>query len=126
MQTITDMNCRLNTVEATWTIELIFDDQSGMHSFSLKDASSVETFLEVFEDCTSCRFDPETKDVVFAFEYMSGEDGEDLSPEDGQGSVVFHGWGAGVDSVEVTGSVVVGVEPVPVVSAPLLRRRRML
>ncbi len=84
MQTITDMNCRLNTVEATWTIELIFDDQSGMHSFSLKDASSVETFLEVFEDCTSCRFDPETKDVVFAFEYMSGEDGEDEQEEEDQ------------------------------------------
>ncbi|MGL5363258.1 MAG: hypothetical protein ACRDBH_10270 [Bosea sp. (in: a-proteobacteria)] len=82
MQTITDMNCRLNTVKATWTIDLIFDDQSGMHSFSLKDASSVETFLEVFEDCTSCRFDPETKDVIFAFEYMSGEEEEEEENEE--------------------------------------------
>ncbi|MGL4976035.1 MAG: hypothetical protein ACRC56_12130 [Bosea sp. (in: a-proteobacteria)] len=81
MQTITDMNCRLNTVKATWTIELIFDDQSGTHSFALKDATAVETFLEVFEDCTSCRFDPETKDVVFAFEYMSGEEDEDEEEE---------------------------------------------
>lgn len=81
MQTITDLNCRLNTTNATWSIDLIFDDRSGVHSFTLDDAASVETFLEIFEDCTACHYDAEKKEVVFAFEYLDSED-EDEEEDD--------------------------------------------
>jgi hypothetical protein len=77
MQTISNFNCRLNTKNATWAIDLIFDDKSGAHSFELNDPDAVETFLEVFEDATACHFDAEKQEVVFAFEYLDGEDEED-------------------------------------------------
>lgn len=77
MRTISNFNCRLNTANATWTIDLLFDDRSGHHSFELTDPDAVETFLEVFEDATACHFDAEKSEVVFAFEYLDVEDHED-------------------------------------------------
>lgn len=81
MQTISNFNCRLNTKNATWAIDLIFDDKSGVHSFELTDPDAVETFLEVFEDATACHFDAEKQEVVFAFEYLDGEDDEEEGEE---------------------------------------------
>jgi hypothetical protein len=82
MQTISNFNCRLNTKSAIWTIDLIFDDKSGTHSFELADSDTVETFLEVFEDATACHFDADKQEVVFAFEYLDGEDDEESAESD--------------------------------------------
>lgn len=65
-----------SAVTGRWDIELKFEDGEPVR-LPMPDAQALETFLEVFDDCSECNWDPEAGEVRFRFDYVEFDIDED-------------------------------------------------
>jgi hypothetical protein len=87
MITILGLKAIYDTKNMGWAIEIALDGEPRNHRFAVGSAEDVEGFLEAFEESTEARFDPETGEVSFAFEYAFDEEDDeedDVEGEDGE------------------------------------------
>lgn len=85
MLPIQSIKCIYDTGGRTWSIELKLDaeGEAATRRFEVDGAEDAEMLIEAFEDSSAAEFDPESGEIVFAYEYaMMDEDDEEESEED--------------------------------------------
>ena len=98
MLAIQGLKCVYDTGSRGWAIELALkaEDEVLSRRFDVDGPEDAEMLIEAFEESTSSSFDPESGEIVFAYEYASlhevdedeleddAEESEDEESEDGE------------------------------------------
>ena len=85
MLAIQGLKCVYDTGSRGWAIELALkaEDEVLSRRFDVDGPEDAEMLIEAFEESTSSSFDPESGEIVFAYEYASlVDDDEDEEDED--------------------------------------------
>lgn len=82
MITILGLKAIYDTKNMGWAIELALDGEPHSHRFKVGNGEEVESFLQAFEESTDARYDPDSGEVNFAFEYAFDHEDDDREEEE--------------------------------------------
>ena len=74
MLPIQGLKCVYDTGSRAWAIELVLigaESEVAVRRFDVDGPADAEMLIEAFEESTSSSFDPESGEIVFAYEYAS-------------------------------------------------------
>ncbi|HEV7334704.1 MAG TPA: hypothetical protein VGO06_01955 [Bosea sp. (in: a-proteobacteria)] len=84
MLPIQGLKCVYDTGSRGWAIELALkaEDEVLSRRFDVDGPEDAEMLIEAFEESTSSSFDPESGEIVFAYEYASLDEVDEDELED--------------------------------------------
>jgi hypothetical protein len=84
MLPIQGLKCVYDTGSRGWAIELALkaEDEVLSRRFDVDGPEDAEMLIEAFEESTSSSFDPESGEIVFAYEYASHDEVDEDELED--------------------------------------------
>lgn len=84
MLAIQGLKCIYDTTGRGWSIELVLkaDGEEVVRRFEVDGPDDAELLIEAFEDSSVSAFDPETGEIVFGYEYLDLDAGEEDEEED--------------------------------------------
>lgn len=93
MLAIQGLKCIYDTGSRGWAIELALhgEGEQAIRRFDVDGPEDAEMLIEAFDESTGSAFDPETGEIIFAYEYATLDDedeeaDEDENEEDGEGA----------------------------------------